>query len=360
MNLLVLEDNPDHLELTLEMLNDSYGTHAQIHSCSKLAAAIDYLANHRVDVFLCDLQLPDSPVANTVARLRDLQDAPPIIVLSSLNDEQLAQELVKHGIQDFLPKDELSPSLLVRACNYAIERRKLSRALLDKNADYQAFCYSLTHDFRSSLWQIARACEIFKAKTRTCYPDDHQMPWQYLDKVPARVDDIQRLVDDLQSYLALDAVPASFGPCDLTQSAHNAVDLLADTIDLSGVSIAISPLPAIVGSSVQMQLLFSNLIGNSVKYNHSETPCVSIYIAEQNDQQAVIAVRDNGIGIPAKLRERIFTPFERLHTKDEYPGSGLGLSIVRRIAQYHGGNIQVASEPGEGSTFLLRLPLPQG
>lgn len=360
IKLLVLEDNPDHLELTLDMLRESYGSSADIHSCSLLTDALGYPKRHRVDTFLCDLQLPDSPIASTVSRLRALKDAPPTIVLSSLNDEALAQELVKDGIQEFLPKNGLSPLQLVRACNYAIERKKLNDALLDKNEDYRAFCYSLTHDFRSSLWQIVRYCELFKAEARQQFPEDQQLPWQYLDKIPARVGDIQTLVDDLQSYLSLDAVPASFTHFDLTHSARSALDLLADSIAERGARIAIAPLPSIYGSRVQMQLLFCNLISNGIKYNHSDPPCVDIRVLERHDQEVVSTVRDNGIGITESLHERIFAPFERLHSKEEYPGSGLGLGlgIVRRIAQYHGGSVQVTSKPDKGSQFLLRIPLP--
>lgn len=357
MNILILEDNPDHLQLILEMLNESFAGESKIKCCNLLSDAVAYLEGHAVDVFLCDLQLPDSTISETVAQLRELDDAPPIIVLSSLDDERLAQQLVKDGAQDYLPKSELSPSQLSRACNYAVERKNLNRALHDKNEDYRAFCYSLTHDFRSSLWQIARYSEIFRAQARKSYPEDTSLPWPFLDKIFDRVENIQKLVDDLQDYLALDAAPANFTEFNLRVAVNNAVDMLGETIARRDAVVNVHPLPRIYGSPTQLQLLFSNLISNSIKYNDTPSPRVDIEVLEQTDDEVLIGVTDNGIGMPAKLLDRIFIPFERLHSKDDYPGSGLGLSIVKRIAQYHGGKISVASSIlGEGTRFCLCLP----
>ena len=356
MKLLVLEDNPDHLELTLEMLYESYGDEAQIHTCPLLSEAIDYLNNHPIDVFLCDLQLPDSSIAETVELLKQLEDAPPIVVLTSLNDALLAQQLVKDGIQDYLPKDELSPSQLVRACNYAIERKKLTRFLRDKNEDYRAFCYSLTHDFKSSLWQIARFSEIFKAQAKKHYPDDDILPWQYLDKIFSNVSNIQKLVDDLQDYLSLDVSPSNFTEFNLSVAAKNAEDMLSEKIARKDATVEIGDLPICQGSLTQMQLLFTNLISNSLKYNDKDVPTVCIDLKQETAHDYIISIKDNGIGIADNVIGKIFTPFERLHSKDQYPGSGLGLSIVKRIVQYHGGKISVNSVPGEGTDFYLRLP----
>lgn len=357
MNILLLEDNPDHLQLILEMLEESFGGESKIKCCHLLSDAVAYLESHVVDVFLCDLQLPDSTISETVNRLKELDDAPPIIVLSSLDDGKLAQQLVKDGVQDYLPKSELSPSQLSRACSYAVERKNLNRALHDKNEDYRAFCYSLTHDFRSSLWQIARYSEIFRAQARKHYPEDVSLPWQYLDKIFDRVENIQKLVDDLQDYLALDAAPASFTDFNLSVAVNNAVDMLGETVARRDAVINVHPLPRIYGSVTQMQLLFTNLISNSIKYNDKPSPVVNIEVIEQTEHEVLVSITDNGIGMPTKLLDRIFIPFERLHSKDDYPGSGLGLSIVKRIAQYHGGKITVTSTVGEGTRFCLRLPV---
>lgn len=356
MHILIAEDNRDHLELIVDMLKSSFGKQCKINHYSSLEPAIGCLGRQRVDIFLCDLKLPDSPIHNTVERIKALDDAPPIIVLTSLHDDELAQQLVKEGIQDFLPKDELTPSQLVRACHYAIERKKLTRSLLEKNEDYKAFCYSLTHDFKSSLWQISRFAQIFKLETQKKYPEDESLPYQYLDKISAKIEGIQKLIEDLQDFLSIDALMENYQPISLTLAARNAADMLGETVARKSGTVEVEDLPQVNGNVSQLQLLFSNLISNAIKYNDNKRPLVRIYQSEQNENGSHIVVEDNGIGIPPDKISTIFTPFERLHRQDQYSGSGLGLSIVKRIMQSHGGRIQVTSTEGEGTRFILQFP----
>jgi two-component system sensor histidine kinase/response regulator len=356
VHILIAEDNHDHLELIMDMLRTSFGHGIKIRHFALLQPALDYLADGRVDIFLCDLKLPDSNIENTVERIKGLEDAPPIIVLTSLHDTELAQHMVKLGIQDFLPKDELTPSQLLRACNYAIERRKLARSLLEKNEDYKAFCYSLTHDFKSSLWQIARFAQIFKIETQKKYPEDTSLPFEFLDKISGKIENIQKLIEDLQDFLSIDALMDNYTDVSLQLAAKNAGDMLQESIQKRGVELNIGELPHIQGNLSQLQLLFSNLINNAIKYNDSSTPQIHIRALEYDGQYDTAIVEDNGIGIPQDKIATIFTPFERLHRADQYPGSGLGLSIVKRIVQSHNGKISVVSSPGRGSQFILKFP----
>lgn len=356
MHILIAEDNQDHLELIVDMLRSSFGTQCKIHHYGSLQEAVAYLDRQRVDIFLCDLKLPDSPIHNTVERIKALEDAPPIIVLTSLHDDELAQQLVKEGIQDFLPKDELTPSQLVRACHYAIERKKLTHSLLEKNEDYKAFCYSLTHDFKSSLWQVSRFAQIFKRETQKKYPQDDSLPYQYLDKISTKIESIQKLIEDLQDFLSIDSLMETYPAISLTMAARNAADMLGESVARKSGSVEVTDLPEINGNISQVQLLFSNLISNAIKYNDSKRPLVRIYSGEQHEAGVSVVIEDNGIGISPDKVNSIFTPFERLHREDQYSGSGLGLSIVKRIMQSHQGRIQVTSTPGEGTRFILQFP----
>jgi light-regulated signal transduction histidine kinase (bacteriophytochrome) len=117
------------------------------------------------------------------------------------------------------------------------------------------------------------------------------------------------------------------------------------------------PLPTVQGDAKQLGLVLQNLVGNALKF-HGEAP-PRIHIAARRDgQHWVFAVRDNGIGIDPKHTERIFGVFQRLHTRREYPGTGIGLAICKKIIERHGGRIWVESEPGRGATFFFTLPMP--
>jgi len=357
MHILIAEDNQDHLELIVDILKSSFGNDCKIQSYTSLNDAIHHINHQHVDVFLCDLKLPDSPIENTVEIIKNLEDAPPIIVLTSLHDDELANRLVKEGIQDFLPKDELTPSQLVRACHYAVERKKLTQSLLEKNEDYKAFCYSLTHDFRSSLWQVSGFAQIFKRETQKKYPQETSLPFEYLDKISTKIEGIQRLIEDLQDFLSIDSLSDTYSAVPVTLAARNAADMLGETVARKNGIIEVESLPEIKGNLSQLQLLFSNLLSNAIKYNQSERPYIKVS-AETNDDNITIVVEDNGIGIPADKLGSIFTPFERLHSKDLYPGSGLGLAIVKRVVKSHRGRIQVKSKVGEGTRVILQFPKP--
>ncbi len=118
-------------------------------------------------------------------------------------------------------------------------------------------------------------------------------------------------------------------------------------------------LPCVMGDAGRLALLFQNLVSNGIKFNQSERPVVEIGVADETDGFVRLFVRDNGIGIAKDYQTQIFEIFERLHSRTEYPGTGAGLAIVRRIVELYGGTLQVDSTPGQGATFHLTLPLAE-
>lgn len=164
------------------------------------------------------------------------------------------------------------------------------------------------------------------------------------------------MIEDLQDFLSIDSLMENYQPVSLTLAARNAADMLGESVARRNGSVEVADLPEANANISQVQLLFSNLISNAVKYNESKRPEVKIYPGEAGDDCVSVIVEDNGIGIPADKLATIFTPFERLHRQDQYSGSGLGLSIVKRVMQSHGGRVLVASEIGKGTQFTLQFP----
>ena len=170
---------------------------------------------------------------------------------------------------------------------------------------------------------------------------------------------MQQLISDLLAYSRVGTHGGDFEQTDCEVVVERALANLLGAIDESGAAMTRGPLPSVMADDVQLGQLFQNLIGNAIKYRNERTPEVHIG-AERRDGEWQFSVRDNGIGIDSKYAERIFVIFQRLHTKAEYSGTGVGLGICKKIVERHGGRIWVESQPGEGSTFRFTLPVLEG
>ena len=166
---------------------------------------------------------------------------------------------------------------------------------------------------------------------------------------------MQMLISDLLEYSRVDTRSREFEPTDCEVVVDGVLNNLRGAIEESDAVVTHDPLPTVRADASQLGQLLQNLIGNAVKYRNERTPEVHIG-AEQEDGDWRFSVRDNGIGIDPQYHDRIFAIFQRLHTKGEYPGTGIGLAICKKIVERHGGRIWVESEPGESATFNLTIP----
>jgi light-regulated signal transduction histidine kinase (bacteriophytochrome) len=174
----------------------------------------------------------------------------------------------------------------------------------------------------------------------------------FVEEAAARM---QQLITDLLAYSRVGREGKEFGPVDCETCVARALANLRVVIEESKASVAHSALPRVFADDTQLTQLFQNLIGNALKYRTQDAPRVEVR-AERNGTEWLLAVSDNGIGIAPEQYERIFGMFQRLHGREEYPGTGIGLAICKKIVDQHGGRIWVASQPGKGTTFFFTLP----
>jgi light-regulated signal transduction histidine kinase (bacteriophytochrome) len=170
---------------------------------------------------------------------------------------------------------------------------------------------------------------------------------------------MRALIGDLLAYSRLDAQKSAFEETDCEKVFSTAVQNLRVAVEENKASITHGPLPRVCGDAVQLTQVFQNLLGNALKFHGAEPPSIEVAANQQNGNW-VFSVHDNGIGIDPKNFDRIFVIFQRLHTRHEYSGTGMGLSICKKIVERHGGTIWVESAPKEGSTFYFTLPVMNG
>jgi light-regulated signal transduction histidine kinase (bacteriophytochrome) len=178
---------------------------------------------------------------------------------------------------------------------------------------------------------------------------------EFIEHAIYGIERMQVLIKDLLDYSRVGATGKSFAPTDCLSALDKAVFNLQLAIKESGAVITHDDLPTVMADSSQLARLFQNLISNAIKFHGKEPPRIHIS-AEREEDEWIFCIKDNGIGIDAKFSEQIFVMFQRLHTKKEYPGTGIGLATCKKIIERHGGRIWVKSEPGKGSTFFFAIP----
>ncbi|MEH0021738.1 MAG: ATP-binding protein [Desulfobacter sp.] len=226
------------------------------------------------------------------------------------------------------------------------------KRLRQSNEDLQQFAYVASHDLQEPLRMVSSFTQLIAERYQGKL-DEKADRWIHFAVDGANR--MQALIQDLLSFSRVNTHGAGFGPVELAQAASGAMANLTMAVEEAGAKISVEDLPVVHGDAGQLTLVFQNLIGNAVKFCRDEPPRIRIS-AEQKAGEWVVCVRDNGIGIDAAYMKKIFIIFQRLHTREEYPGTGLGLAVCKRILQRHKGRIWVESEMGRGSGFYFSLP----
>ncbi|THE63622.1 PAS domain S-box protein [Salinadaptatus halalkaliphilus] len=243
------------------------------------------------------------------------------------------------------------------------ERREYQRRLeqtIDQveasNERLEHFAYAASHDLQEPLRMVSSYLQLIENR----YGDELDADGQeFLEFAVDGADRMREMIDGLLAYSRVETQGEPFEPTDLERVIGDVLDDLQVQIRETGAEVTTESLPTVDGDSNQLRQLFQNLLSNALEYSGDEPPRVHID-AERNGSQWTIAVEDEGIGIDPADQDRIFEVFQRLHSRDSYTGTGIGLALCQRIAERHGGTVRVESTPGEGSTFLVSLPAIEG
>jgi light-regulated signal transduction histidine kinase (bacteriophytochrome) len=239
------------------------------------------------------------------------------------------------------------------AARQLAEQELASKAqeLARSNADLEKFAYVASHDLQEPLRMVASYTQLLARRYKGKLDRDAD---EFIGFAVDGANRMQQLIQDLLSYSRLTTRGKAFELTESQGACDNALTNLRQTIKDSGAEVIVATLPAVFADATQLSQLFQNLIGNAIKYCNRRP---EIHIAASTDEKEwVFSVKDNGIGIEPHYFERIFQMFQRLHTRSEYSGTGMGLAICRKIVERHGGSIWVESQPGHGSTFWFTVP----
>ena len=244
--------------------------------------------------------------------------------------------------------DELAA---VEAANQALDaqRDELQRS----NAELEQFAYVASHDLQEPLRKVASFCQLIEKRYNDQLDDRGR---QYIEFAVDGAKRMQALINDLLAFSRVGRTTDRFGPVDLNQAAATAIGSLGQAIEDSGATVTVGSLPTVNGDTTLLTAVLQNLLGNAIKFRSEDPPVVEV-TAERHDGMELVRITDNGIGIPDQYAERIFVIFQRLHGREEYEGTGIGLSLCRKIIEFHGGRIAIDKGLDSGTSVTFTLPV---
>jgi light-regulated signal transduction histidine kinase (bacteriophytochrome) len=228
---------------------------------------------------------------------------------------------------------------------------ELNSKLQESNEQLQQFAYTASHDLQEPLRVIASFSELLESKYKDKLDKDAT---DYIEFITSAASRMQNLISDLLAYSRISTQAQTLAPSNISQALKAALANLQLVIEEKNAKISFDEIPPVLADEKQIVQVFQNLISNALKFCDHSNPEISIS-ANKNMGMVTIAIKDNGIGIDTKFKDKIFDMFKRLHAVGKYPGTGMGLSICKKIVERHKGRIWAESEPGHGSTFYFTL-----
>jgi PAS domain S-box-containing protein len=277
-------------------------------------------------------------------RRKDGSEFPVEISLSPMDSD--GEHLIIGIVRDITARKQAEEQLRATASDLA-----------RSNAELEQFAYVASHDLQEPLRMVASYTQLLARRYQGRLDQDAD---EFIGFAVDGARRMQDLINDLLAYSRVGTRPLEVARVDMNELVDQVIGDLASAIQDSGAAVTRDDLPSLCADPTQLRQLFQNLLANALKFHRpEEAPSVHVS-ARREGHEVVFRVRDNGIGIEAAYLERIFILFQRLHTRAEYPGTGIGLAICKRIVERHGGKLGVESEPGRGSSFWFHLPLQPG
>lgn len=374
--ILVVDDDKDNLELVLSYLEDVNQGYSII-SAPNGKIACKLAENKHPDLILLDWMMPEMSGLETLKYLKSkdkTKDIPVLMVTAQSSSADL-KTAMETGAVDYIRKPVDETELLARVKsaiqlydNYkeirkqnetiAIEKQKVEhfvKELEKRNDELREFTAVASHDLKEPLRKVIVMGDKLKETLGTKIDEQSK---DYLDRIRASSKRMNQLIDDLLRYSKVTVEEAPAEQISLESVVQDVISDLEVSINEAGAKVNIDKLPMVKADKTQMQQLFQNLISNAVKFHKKgKSPQIKIKSNIVNKEFFEIVVEDNGIGFEEKLADKLFKPFQRLHSRSEYEGTGIGAAICHKIVQRHGGDISAKSKPGVGSTFTVILPV---
>ena len=257
-----------------------------------------------------------------------------------------------NGVLDLVERVGTQISGAIANSQLYAQIKRTEEELKRSNSELEQFAYVASHDLQEPLRMVTSYVQILSEDYKGKLSDDAD---RFIGYIVGGATRMRTLIDALLTLSRIGNQGRAFEPTDCNDVLQRVIANLEATIDNSGAVVTQDVLPIVNGDAVQLTQLFQNLVSNGIKFRSTEAPYVHVS-AEKTNHEWVFSVRDNGIGIAPRHHQRIFLMFQRLHSRSEYSGTGIGLALCQKIVQRHGGRIWLDSGEDKGSTFYFTVP----
>jgi two-component system, sensor histidine kinase and response regulator len=361
--ILIVDDEAPQMKALCDTLHDrGYETVGFTSAAQALVA----LQDKQFDLLLSDLMMPGMDGISLLQSALKIQPDLVAIIMTGQGTIDTAVEAMKTGALDYILKPfKLSFILPVLGRALAVRRLRIQNAELEKkvrertaelevaNKDLEGFSYSVSHDLRAPLRAIDGFSNLLLKNFSANLPSDAQ---RLLSNVMASARDMRQLIDDLLDFSRLSRQPLTKQHVAVSNIVHQVLEELRPEQAGREIEVRASGIADCTGDPSLLKQVFVNLLSNAFKFTKKQDRAIIEIGSRQQNEETVYFVRDNGAGFDMQYAERLFGVFQRLHRKEEFEGTGVGLSIVQRIVQRHGGRIWAEAAVGKGATFYFTLP----
>jgi two-component system, sensor histidine kinase and response regulator len=359
-NILVVDDRRENLLATEKVLKSLYAT---IFKATSGNEALSLMLRHRFAVILLDVQMPEMDgfeVAKLMQEHETMCKIPIIFVTAISKEEKYATQAAELGAVDYIFKPINSEILKSKVKVYLDlyvqheEIMKLNAVLSQSNTELERFAYICSHDMQEPVRMMNSYASLLQENSEEVLDAKGR---KYLNFITGNATRMQKMIQDILAFSRIGREEIQLERVNCNDVVREVLCEFEEAISQKNAIIKCSELPTVETSLTLMRVLFQNLIGNGLKFQDgSIAPEISIEAFEEENYWNFI-VSDNGIGIATEFHHKIFNIFQRLNRKEDYPGTGIGLSTCRKFIRLCGGDINFESQPGRGTQFCFTIPM---
>ncbi|WP_092486662.1 response regulator [Desulfoscipio geothermicus] len=349
--ILLVEDTPEHIEAVVAVLQKN---NFRIRIANKWSTALKLLSQHQPDLILLDIFMPEMDgfeLCKTIKRNRAYSSIP-IIFLTARDDEDSIRKGFELGAQDYVIKPFNTSELLARVKTH-IKLKQQTESLKEANRELDSFCYTIAHDLKAPLLSINKLIEYLVADYRNELDSEGQ---ELVTIIQEKSLEVIAIIEHLLEFSKMCEMPMQN---EVIQLEHLFLDVYNELVQLQGerqVELNLKPLPNVTGDPVMMRMLVSNILSNALKYTRTREIAMIEVSFSESENEYTFAVKDNGVGFDMRYSARLFGVFQRLHSQNEFEGSGVGLAICQKILKRHNGQAWMIGEIDKGATFYFSFP----